>query len=80
MSVNGSRALKGRERKWALSSRSPLPQILLLGDSAGAGVFVGIFPVFAGKNLVLIGESQYNYRVAAPGASRFAGTLAQRFA
>ena len=43
----------------------PLPQMLLLGDSAGAGVFVGIFPVFAGKNLVLIAKSKYNYQVVA---------------
>jgi hypothetical protein len=39
--------------------------MLLLGDSAGAGVFVGIFPVFAGKNLVLIAKSKYNYQVVA---------------
>ncbi len=37
-----------------------IPQMLFLGDSAGDGLFVGIFPVFVGKNLVLIGESQYN--------------------
>ena len=46
-------------------SHRPFPLMLFLGDSAGGGVFVGIFPVFAGKNLVLIGESQYNCRVAA---------------
>ncbi len=46
-------------------SHRPLPQVLLLGDSASGGVFMRISHVFAGKNLVLVGEAQYNCRVAA---------------